>query len=57
MKTIKTVCYNQEREWTSREEAMEFFFNGVICSEGSEQERYMTILIKLQAGLDICSDN
>lgn len=53
---VKTICYGQEKEWASREEAMEFFANGIIASEGSEQERYCAIYEQLQDGCDVATD-
>lgn len=54
--TIKTVCYNVEREWASREEAIEFFKEGIICSEGSERDRYLNVLMNLLDGKDVATD-
>lgn len=53
---ITTVCYGKERTWKTREEAMSFFLEGMMACEGSEQERYSNIYMKLQLGLDYCSD-
>lgn len=53
---ITTVCYGKERTWKTREEAMSFFLEGMMASEGSEQERYCNIYIKLQRGLVYCTD-
>jgi hypothetical protein len=35
---------------------MAFFFQGMVASEGSEQQRYTNIYLKLQIGMEICSD-
>lgn len=53
---VKTVCYGQERTWESRREAKSFFLQAIAGSEGSEQERYINVYIKLQTGLDVCTD-
>lgn len=55
-RTVKTICYGEEREWDSREEAMNFFLEGMCFSEGSEFERYAKIYIELTLGLEVCSD-
>lgn len=55
-KKVKTICYGKEDVWNSREEAMQFFLKAMASSEGSEQNRYGSIVAKLQMGLDICSD-
>lgn len=54
---IKTICYGQTREWNSTEEAVKFFAECYINSEGSERERYFNILVKLRSGLNICTDD
>ena len=54
--TVKTICYGKEREWDSREEAMNFFLEGMCSSEGSEFERYAKIYTELTLGLEVCSD-
>lgn len=56
MDKVKTICYGQAQDWESRWDAVDFFMLGVTSSEGSEQGRYTTILMKLLAGEDICSD-
>lgn len=53
---ITTVCYNQEEKWESREEAMEYFLEGMRNSEGSERERYTNIYFDLMDGKDYCTD-
>jgi len=57
LKTVKTICYHQEKVWDSREEAIDFFEEGIIMSEGSERERYQNIVTKLKLGYDECSDS
>ena len=56
LKTVKTICYGKEDIWDSKEDAMKFFLLGLAGSEGSEQNRYATILAKLEIGMDVCSD-
>lgn len=56
MSKVTTICYRQKREWDSREEAENFFLEGVMCCEGSERDRYATILSKLMSGRKVCSD-
>ena len=52
---VKTICYKKERKHTRRE-AMEFFYECMRNSEGSEHERYETIFFQLLAGNMVCSD-
>ncbi len=55
--TIITICYGRERKWSSREEAIVFFKEGVYESDGAEKCRYANILVKLLDGLTVCSDS
>lgn len=56
IKTIKTTCYGKVKEWDSAVDAIVFFGECYICSEGSERERYKKILNELKKGLKNCSD-
>ena len=53
---ICTIAYGHRREWDSANEAIAFFLSCVSCSDGSERERYETIIAKLKQGLSECSD-
>ncbi|MDE7082536.1 MAG: DUF4314 domain-containing protein [Clostridia bacterium] len=53
---VKTICYGTERTFDDRQEAIDFYENCVVNSEGSERERYVEILIDLRSGKLICSD-
>lgn len=52
---VKTICYGKERLWDKKEEAIEFFIDCMLNSEGSERERYY-ILSSLKANLKVCKD-
>lgn len=54
--TVKTVCYGKEEVWDSRNEAMAFFLERMISSEGSECERYTKIYTELSMGKSVCTD-
>ena len=56
MDSVITICYGQKQEWKSRNEAMLFFLQGILECDGSEKERYETILTKLMLGSKECSD-
>lgn len=56
MSKVKTTCYGTTKEWNNIEEAKNFFFNCMLCSEGSEQSRYTSIYMQLCLGHTDCSD-
>lgn len=51
-----TVCYGEKRNWKTMDEALEFFLEGMMSSEGSERDRYATIYAKLKNGLLFATD-
>lgn len=53
---VTVICYGQEEEWNSREEAMLYYLEGVEECDGSERERYLTILEGLIEGKMVCTD-
>ena len=57
MDRVTTICYGQKKEWDSRWEAVDFFNEGAMACDGSEKDRYTTILLKLLAGETTCSDS
>lgn len=52
---VTTTCYGRERKHTRRE-ALEFYYEGMLNSEGSEHERYETIFFQLLQGRMTASD-
>ena len=56
MDKVTTICYGQAREWDNRWDAIDFFMEGALACDGSEKDRYTTILLKLMAGETICPD-
>lgn len=58
MKTFTITCYGRtERYDESRRLAMmDFYLEGMLCCDGSEQERYANIYADLAAGSEHCSD-
>ena len=53
---ITTICYGTKKKWNDRKEATRYFYEGYLCSEGSEHRRYETILQQLLSGQNNCSD-
>ncbi len=51
-----TVCYGELRNWKTVDEALAFFLEGMMNSEGSERDRYVTIYSKLKSGLLFATD-
>ena len=52
---VTIICYNQ-KETRTRGEAIEFYKDCAMNSEGSEQKRYFNILMGLEAGKLLCTD-
>ena len=53
---VKTICYGKEKIWDKKEDAIDFFVDCMLNSEGSERERYCNILSSLKANLKVCKD-
>ena len=53
--TVTIVCYGKT-ETMDRDEAIAFYSEGVVSCEGSEQDRYMSVLMGLQKGLTTVDD-
>lgn len=54
---IVTVCYDTVEYWNTREEAENYFLQGMMCSEGSERDRYTNVYCKLVEGKTYCTDD
>lgn len=52
---VTIICYDKS-ETRNREEAIEFYTEGMMCCEGSERDRYTSIVMGLQAGLKTVDD-
>ncbi len=55
-KSVKVICYGEEKIWSSRKEAIEFYLEGISYCEGSERDRYINIYLDLINGLEVCTD-
>ena len=49
------TCYRQ-KETMTRKEAIDKYYEGMMCCEGGEGERYQTIYCQLMEGLTNVSD-
>ena len=56
LSTVTTKCYGEQRVWDSRQEAMDFFREGMLACEGSEADRYSRIYAQLKDGAQYASD-
>ena len=53
---VTTVCHGYKKVWDDREEAMVFFLEAMMNSDGAEHDRYSGIFLQIQNGLDFCTD-
>lgn len=53
---ITTTCYGHTDKWASREQAVRYFQECAMCSEGAEKERYTNIILQLLDGQTDCHD-
>lgn len=53
---IEVICYGKSRFYEKRTDAIRFFKECADCSEGSERERYLNILMDLYEGKTKCTD-
>lgn len=49
---VIVVCYGKEKQYNSRQEAYDYYMQGVLATDGSEQNRYATICSMLQSTND-----
>jgi hypothetical protein len=54
--TIFVKCYGELKLFNSVEDAKGFYMEGLLSTEGSEQQRYTQIYTQLCNGLSYCSD-
>lgn len=52
---VRITCYGQTKKM-ERSEAIKFYQEGIRCSEGSERDRYVNILLGLMDGATEVSD-
>ena len=57
MSDIVTITCYGKTEKRNREEAIQFYTEGVIACEGSERDRYVSIVTGLQCGKKVVDDN
>lgn len=53
--SVKIICYNQEKIWDSRDEALKFYTDAIINSMGAEQDRYIKICGQIIEGRACCN--
>jgi len=47
---VTVKCYGKDKTYATRQEAIKFFKEGIRCCEGSEQRRYVRIVMQLEDG-------
>lgn len=52
---VTVTCYRRTKRM-KRKKALEFYYEGMRCSEGSEHDRYETIFFQLAEGAMEASD-
>lgn len=52
---VQVTCYRKTKTMT-RKQAIKEFYEGMLCCEGSEGERYTTIYLQLMEGLTNVTD-
>lgn len=53
---IRITCYRRTEEWLDRNNAMSFYYEGVMMCDGCERDRYTDIFMQLGAGCMDCTD-
>ena len=53
---ICCVTYNEPQFFNTRREAIEFFEDCMMNSEGAERDRYVEVWIQLKEGKTLCYD-
>lgn len=54
--SVIVICYGEREFWGSREEAIKFYYEGMLACEGAERDRYTNIYCQLIEGRDVCID-
>lgn len=53
---ITTICYGHIDKWENRAEAVKYFYECALASEGAEKERYVNIMMALMGGSNFATD-
>ena len=54
--SVTVICYGKKQVWDSRQNAVEFYLEGMMCCEGAERDRYTNIYLDLISGKSVCTD-
>lgn len=57
LERVVTICYHKRQVWEKRQDAIDFFLEGMNHSEGSERERYTKVYLELLNGNIVCIDS
>lgn len=53
---VTVICYGKSEVWESRQEALNYYYEGMLACDGSEKERYTKIWTEIRVGKEVCSD-
>ena len=56
LKPVKVRVYGKWKTFKSREEAMNFFMEGMIACDEAERDRYTSIYFQLKGGATVAMD-
>ena len=54
---VVVICYNQAKQYDTRQEAFDYFEEAMYACEGAEAERYKNICYDLKCGLLVAKDS
>lgn len=53
---VVVTVYGEKKIFKSRKAAMDFFREGILCCDGAERDRYVSIYFQLEAGATEATD-
>lgn len=58
-KTFIEICYGRKQEFpeSKRRERADFYYEGMVCCDGCESQRYMNLYTDLVEGRVVCTDD
>lgn len=53
---VTVCCYAFIERWNNRDNAIRFYAEAIVATEGAERDRYVAVMEDLVSGKDICTD-